>query len=154
MNTKTIFDATVAFCAFGGFCLALYNCILELVRRRPRAKVRVREIVREDGIKIGFAAITANTGETTFTVSEFHLLDRNGLSVRFTPINFDKLPKVVHPGEQCRIEAFGIDTEHDSLFGDVVRIAFVLSTGKQFRSKKLPHGIEPRIPVQPGNDVG
>ena len=148
MRYQTIFDGIVAFCAFGGFCLALYNCILELVRRHPRAKIRVREITREDGVKIGFAAIAANTGEATFTISEFHLLDRFGKSVRFTPINFDKLPKVVHPGEQCRIEAFSIDAEPDPIFGDVVRAAFILSTGKKFRSKKLPHGVEPRIPVQ------
>ena len=59
--------------AFGGFCLSVYNCLLELVRRHPRCKVCVRKIVREDGVDIGFSASAVNTGEVAFTVRRVYL---------------------------------------------------------------------------------
>ena len=137
-------DVVVAFAAIGGFCLSLYNCALELVRRRPRGKVRVRKITRKDGIDIGFTASAVNTGEATFTVCGFRMLDGHGVVVSpFGMGGSDHLPKVVHPGEQCQVKCFRVDDEHPAVTGNVKRMVFLLATGKELRSKKLPRGIDP-----------
>lgn len=143
MESKSILDVVVAFAAFGGFCLSLYNCALEIVRRRPHGKVRVRKITRKDGVDIGFAASAVNTGEATFTVCGFRMFDGKGVAVSpFAMDGCDDLPKVVHPGEQCQIKCFSVDDENIAVTGNVKRMAFILATGKELRSKKLPHGID------------
>lgn len=136
-------DVVVAFAAIGGFCLSLYNCALELFRRHPRGKVHVRKVTGEDGVDVGFAASAVNTGEATFTVCAFEMLDGKGKRIWATDMGgSDHLPKVVHPGEQCEVKRFGVDGEDSSVLGDVKRMVFVLATGKKLRSKKLPRGID------------
>lgn len=140
---KNLCDIIVAIAAGGGLFLGLYNCLLELVRRRPRAEVHIRKIVRKDGFDVGFSATAVNTGEATFTVCAFDARDKRGERIHFTPMDgCDHLPKVIHPGEQCQIKGFHIGDKDAPVTGDVVRFAFILPTGKEFRSKKLPRAIE------------
>ena len=129
--------------AFAGFCLALYNCVLEIIRRRPRAIVRVKKFRRGDPVNKCFAAAVVNVGEVAFTVSEVYLVKRNGERVApGSPGGRDRFPKVVHPGEDCEIVFYGIDGEKHPILGDVVRVVFAASSGKKFKSKKLPRNLE------------
>ena len=129
--------------AFGGLCLAVYNCILEITRRHPRAVVRVKKIHGGDPVDKCFAAQIVNVGEVAFTVSEAYLVKRNG--ERIAPDctgGCDLIPKVVHPGEDCEIIVHRIDGEEHPILGDVVRVVFATSSGKQFKSKELPRHFE------------
>lgn len=150
METLGITDAL----ALGGFCLGVYNCILEIVRRRPRAVVRVRKRKGQDGVDKGFAATIVNVGEVAFTVSEVYLVKRDGKRIPpFSPGGRDSIPKLVSPGEDCEVIIYGIDGEKHPVIGDVVRVVFAISSGKKFRSVKLPEGLEgdalrPALPVR------
>lgn len=142
---KITADAIVAFAAFGGFCLSIYNCLLELVRRRPRAAVRVRKIPSGANVDVGFSAAIVNTGIAAFTVTEIYLLKRSGekVSPPLMPLGTgDHVPKILHPGEQCQIEIDRIGDKDAPVTGDVVRVVFAISSGEEFRSKKLPRGVE------------
>lgn len=129
--------------AFASFCLSIYNCILEIIRRRPRAMVRVYKRTGDDSIDKGANAAIVNVGELPFTVTEIYLLKRDGSPAPpTTDIIRDQIPKVVHPGEMCKVEIHSINSKENPVFRDIVRIAFSISTGKHFYSKKLPKGIE------------
>lgn len=129
--------------AFGGFCLGVYNCMLEIIRRRPRAKVRIRRWKWRDTIDEGFSAMVANIGEVAFTVTEVYLVKRDGERVPpLTSGACDKIPKLVKPGEVCELHVCGIDGEQHAVLRDVVRTVFAISSGKEFISKKLPEGVE------------
>ena len=142
MELKPMLDVVVAFAAIGGFCLSLCNCALELVRSRPRGKVRVWKVRREDGVDIGFTATALNTGKVAFTVCELRLYAVGGKRVPATPVHFNKLPKVIHPGEQCCVEVFCSCSQDEPGTGDVVRAAFALATDKELQAKPLADGID------------
>ena len=145
-------DITTAI-AFGGFCLGVYNCVLEIVRRHPRAVVRLRKrFAIQDGIDKGFTATIANVGEVAFTVTEAYLVKRDG--ERVSPLitdACDKIPKIVNPGEVCELQICGVDGKKHAVLRDVVRAVFAISSGKEFRSKKIPKGVEDKAfrPVVP-----
>lgn len=129
--------------AFAGFCLGVYNCILEVVRRHPRAIVKVKKARRDSPVNKCFSAMVVNVGEVAFTVSEVYLVKRNGERIApASPGGGDNMPKVVHPGEDCEIVCYGIDGEKHPILGNVVRVVFTTSSGKKFKSKKLPRNFE------------
>lgn len=135
----------VNFAAIGGFCLALYNCLLELICRKPRAKVRVWKMTREDGIDIGFSAAAVNTGVSAFTVRFVNAVYKDGSVKRLDAwCGSDKLPKVVHSGEQCEIKYLSVNHDDTTATDGVIRVVFVISTGQKFRSKNLPGGFSLR----------
>ena len=146
MEMKSILDVVIASAAFGGFALSVYNCFLELVRSHPRCSVRVRKLVRrikKQVVDVGVTAVAVNEGIIAFTVSEVYLLKRDGSRLApESPGGRDRVPKVVHPGEDCEIKIYRVDDKNAPVLGDVVRVVFVISSGKEFRSKKLPDGME------------
>ena len=128
--------------AFASFCLSVYNCALEIFRRRPRAIVRVYKRTGDNSINKGANAAIINIGELPFTVTEIYLLKRDGSTVApTTHIIRDQLPKVVNTGGMCEVKIHSIDCEKNPILRDIVRIVFTISTGKHFYSKKLPKGI-------------
>lgn len=142
MDIHTAFESVVAASALVGCALSVFNLARDLLARHPRGKVRVWKVRREDGVDIGFTATALNTGKVAFTVCELRLYAVGGKRVPATPVHFNKLPKVIHPGEQCCVEVFCSCSQDEPGTGDVVRAAFALATGKELQAKRLADGID------------
>lgn len=135
-NMRTsIFDWMTLVIAVAGFVLGVINYVTELFRRRPRARVTVRNYVSSAGDE-GLAVSVVNAGETTFTVRQVAFKLRNGfVLVPFAAFGYE-FPKVLKPGEECQLmipRRCYLDAGRRNIKCVIAEIA----TGKVFRSKKL-----------------
>jgi len=135
---KLLLDWLTLALAAMGFALGVVNYLTDLLRRRPRAVVLVRNDYAVGGVHVGLRVSVVNTGEVPVSVCKvFFELRRGKGRLWDLAQQGDALPKVLHPGEHCEVVLARGSYLDDTVLPYIVCVCISTPSGVHFRSKKL-----------------
>ena len=127
--------------AIVGCVLGIVNFVVDLVRRKPRARATIRDCYAPNDSCWNMSALihVVNTGESTIYFEQFGLCVRSKkgfLHVKPEGVNGEQIPQNLLPGQSVDVvidDKLWISPEADNVVCAFARI----STGKEFYTQRL-----------------